>query len=132
MQSEKEDFSPNTDADNEKEAPQPKPKKRSKVFLIILIVMVCGGAWFGISKYTYAQHHEETDDAQIEADILPVIPRVSGYVKEIRVKDNQQVHAGDTLIIIDDRDLKIKLQEAEAGLATAQSSVEASRANTRA
>jgi membrane fusion protein (multidrug efflux system) len=42
------------------------------------------------------------------------------------------VHAGDTLIIIDDRDLKIKLQEAEAGLATAQSSVEASRANTRA
>ncbi|HXS55338.1 MAG TPA: HlyD family secretion protein [Hanamia sp.] len=132
MQSEKEDFSPNTDADNEKEAPQPRPKKRSKVFLIILIVMVCGGAWFGISKYTYAQHHEETDDAQIEADILPVIPRVSGYVKEIRVKDNQQVHAGDTLIIIDDRDLKIKLQEAEAGLATAQSSVEASRANTRA
>jgi membrane fusion protein (multidrug efflux system) len=132
MQSEKEDLSPNKDAENQKEAPQPQPKKRSKVFLIILIVMICGGAWFGISKYTYAQHHEETDDAQLEADILPVIPRVSGYVKEIRVKDNQQVHAGDTLIIIDDRDLKIKLQEAEAGLATAQSSVEASRANTRA
>jgi membrane fusion protein (multidrug efflux system) len=132
MQSEKEDLSPNKDVENQKEAPQPQPKKRSKVFLIILIVMICGGAWFGISKYTYAQHHEETDDAQLEADILPVIPRVSGYVKEIRVKDNQQVHAGDTLIIIDDRDLKIKLQEAEAGLATAQSSVEASRANTRA
>jgi membrane fusion protein (multidrug efflux system) len=132
MQSEKEDLSPNKDAENQKEAPQPQPKKRSKVFLIILIVMICGGAWFGISKYTYAQHHEETDDAQLEADILPVIPRVSGYVKEIRVKDNQQVHAGDTLIVIDDRDLKIKLQEAEAGLATAQSSVEASRANTRA
>jgi membrane fusion protein (multidrug efflux system) len=132
MQSEKEDLSPNKDAENQKETPQPQPKKRSKVFLIILIVMICGGAWFGISKYTYAQHHEETDDAQIEADILPVIPRVSGYVKEIRVKDNQQVHAGDTLIVIDDRDLKIKLQEAEAGLATAQSSVEASRANTRA
>jgi membrane fusion protein (multidrug efflux system) len=132
MQSEKEDLSPNKDVENQKEAPQPQPKKRSKVFLIILIVMICGGAWFGISKYTYAQHHEETDDAQLEADILPVIPRVSGYVKKIRVKDNQQVHAGDTLIVIDDRDLKIKLQEAEAGLATAQSSVEASRANTRA
>ena len=132
MQSEKADLSPNKDVENQKEAPQPQPKKRSKVFLIILIVMICGGAWFGISKYTYAQHHEETDDAQLEADILPVIPRVSGYVKKIRVKDNQQVHAGDTLIVIDDRDLKIKLQEAEAGLATAQSSVEASRANTRA
>ncbi len=52
------------------------PKKRSKVFLIILIVMVLLGAWFGITKYTYAQHHEDTDDAQIEADISPVIPRV--------------------------------------------------------
>lgn len=132
MQSEKDDVSLDKEAENESQAPQAQPKKRSKVFLIILILMICAGGWFGISKYTYAQHHEETDDAQIEADILPVIPRVSGYVKEIRVKDNQQVHAGDTLIIIDDRDLKIKLQEAEAGLATAKSSVEASRANTRA
>ena len=37
------------------------PKKRSKVFLIILIVMLLLGAWFGIFKYRYAQHHEETD-----------------------------------------------------------------------
>ncbi|MEO6820388.1 MAG: HlyD family secretion protein, partial [Ginsengibacter sp.] len=72
------------------EVPGP-PKKRSKVFLIILVVMVILGAWFGITKYTHAQHHEETDDAQVEADIFPVIPRVSGYVKEIRVKDNQYV-----------------------------------------
>jgi membrane fusion protein (multidrug efflux system) len=90
------------------------------------------GAWFGISKYTYAQHHEETDDAQIEADIIPVIPRVSGYVKEIRVNDNQFVHKGDTLIVIDDRDLKMKLLEAEAALSTAKSNVDASRANTQA
>ena len=53
-----------------------------------------------------------SDDAQIEADIFPVIPRVSGYVKEIRVKDNQFVHKGDTLIIMDARDLQIKLMEA--------------------
>lgn len=109
-----------------------KPKKRSKVFLIILIVLIIAGAWFGISKYNHSMHHEETDDAQIEADILPVIPRVSGYVSEVRVTDNQMVQKGDTLIVIDDRDLQIKLKEAEAALATAKANVEASRANYKA
>ena len=108
------------------------PQKRSKVFLIILIVMILLGAWFGISKYTYSLHHEETDDAQIQADISPVIPRVSGYVKEVRVKDNQFVHKGDTLLVLDDRDLKLKVEEAEAALSTARSNVEAAQANTNA
>src|SRR5664279_2161888 len=110
----------------------PEPQKRSKVFLIILIVMVLLGAWFGISKYTYALHHEETDDAQVEADISPVIPRVSGYVEEVRVKDNQFVHKGDTLLVLDDRDLALKVDEAEAALSTAKSNVGAARANTNA
>lgn len=108
------------------------PRKRSKIFIIILIAMVVLGGWFGISKYTYAQHHEETDDAQVQADISPIIPRVSGYVKEIRVKDNQLVHKGDTLILLDDRDLKLKVDQAEAALSTAQSNVSAARANTNA
>lgn len=108
------------------------PQKRSKAFLIILIIMIIGGGWFGISKYTYAMHHEETDDAQIQADISPVIPRVSGYVSEIRVKDNQEVKKGDTLLILDDRDLKLNVDQAEASLATAQANVEAARASTTA
>ena len=130
MQSEKEEASSNNETGDEIIAAQ--PKKKSKIFLIILIVMILLGGWFGITKYVHGQHHEETDDAQVEADIVPVIPRVSGYVKEVRVSDNQFVHKGDTLIIIDDRDLKIKLMEAEAALATAKSNVDASRANTKA
>ena len=74
-----------------------------------------------------AQHHEETDDAQVEANISPVIPRISGYVTQVRVKDNQQVKKGDTLLVLDDRDLKIKLQQAEAALATAQSNLGAAQ-----
>ncbi len=132
MESENDEISLNNGGEKQNEKVEAQPKKRSKVFLIILIAMLLLGAWFGISKYTYAQHHEETDDAQIEADIISVIPRVSGYVKEIRVKDNQFVHKGDTLIVIDDRDLKIKLMEAEAALSTAKSNVNASRANTQA
>ena len=130
MESIKEDSTEKVEK-TETKTPEPR-KKRSKVFLIILIVMVLAGGWFGINKYTYALHHEDTDDAQIEADILPVIPRVSGYVKEVRVSDNQLVNAGDTLIVIDDRDLQIKLKEAEAALATSKRNVDASRANTAA
>jgi membrane fusion protein, multidrug efflux system len=109
-----------------------KAKKRNPIFLIILSILVIGGAWFGISKYTYAQHHEETDDAQISADITPVIPRVAGYIKEIKVHDNQYVKRGDTLLLLDDRDFAIKLKEAEAALASAESNLQIAKASTSA
>src|SRR5215218_4172650 len=107
-------------------------RKKNPVFLIILIVLIIGGAWFGISKYTYAQHHEGTDDAQVSADISPVIPRVAGYVKEVKVKDNQLVKKGDTLLVLDDRDYGLKVEEAEAALGSAQSNLSSARATTNA
>ncbi|MDQ2751410.1 MAG: HlyD family secretion protein [Bacteroidota bacterium] len=108
------------------------PKKRSKGFLIVMILLVLGGAAFGITKYQHAKHYEDTDDAQVSANISPVIPRVSGYVSEVRVSDNQQVKKGDTLIVMDNRDLKIKLEQSEAALTTAQSNRSAARASTTA
>ncbi len=124
---------------NPKETPPPterlvaeKPKKKSKGFIIVLILLVAGGGWFGISKYLYGLHHQDTDDAQVEANISPVIPRVAGFVNEVRVKDNQQVKKGDTLLILDDRDLVLKLQQAEAALATAQSNLGVAQATTNA
>jgi membrane fusion protein, multidrug efflux system len=107
-------------------------KKRNPVFMIILILLVIVGAWFGISKWNYSKHHEDTDDAQVSADISPVIPRVGGYVKEVMVKDNQMVKKGDTLLVIDDRDYRIKLEEAEAALQTAQSNLSSAQASTNA
>ncbi|MDB5230542.1 MAG: HlyD family secretion protein [Chitinophagaceae bacterium] len=108
------------------------PKKKSKVFIIVLVLLVAFGAWFGLTKYNHAQHHEETEDAQVEANISPVIPRISGYVTQLRVKDNQFVKKGDTIMVLDDRDLRLKLEEAEAALATAQSNLGAARATTTA
>jgi membrane fusion protein (multidrug efflux system) len=108
------------------------PAKKSKGFLIVLILLVAFGAWFGISKYTHAQHHEETDNAHVEANISPVIPRVPGYVSDVRVKDNQRVKKGDTLLVLDNRDFKIKLDQAEAALETAQSNLGAARSTTNA
>ncbi len=119
-------------ADNTQKAEAPSNKKTNKSFLIVLILLVIGGAWFGISKYTYAQHNEDTDDAHVEANVSPVIPRISGYVADVRVKDNQRVKKGDTLLILDDRDFKIKLDQANAALATAQSNVGVAEASTSA
>ena len=107
-------------------------KKSSKTFIIVLGLLLVAGGWFGVSKYQHAQHHQETDDAQIEANISPVIPRVAGYVKEVRVKDNQVVKKGDTLLILDDRDLALKVMQTEAALATAQSSLGAAQATSNA
>lgn len=108
------------------------PKKRSKFFIIVLALLVIAGGWFGISKYQHGKYHEETDDAQVEANISPVIPRVSGYVKEVRVKDNQRVKKGDTLLLLDERDLALRVQQAEAALATAKSNLGAAEATTNA
>jgi membrane fusion protein, multidrug efflux system len=113
-------------------ATEGQPKKRSKVFLIILIALVIAGTWFGITKWHHAQLHAETDDAQISANISPIIPRVSGYVTEVRVSDNQMVQKGDTLLVLDNRDQLIKLDEAEAALATAQSNLISAKATSAA
>ncbi|MEO6328047.1 MAG: HlyD family secretion protein [Ginsengibacter sp.] len=111
---------------------KPKEKKKSKTFIIVLGLLVIAGGWFGITKYIHGQHHEETDDAQVESNISPVIPRIPGYLKEVRVKDNQLVKKGDTLLILDDRDLRLKLEQSEAALLTSKSNLSAARATSTA
>jgi membrane fusion protein (multidrug efflux system) len=103
---------------------QTKPK-RKLVFPIILGLVLVAALVFSIKEYVFLQSHEETDDAQVDGDISPVIARVSGYVNEIRFQDNQYVHAGDTLVILDDRDYKIKLDQAVAAQTAAQKSATA-------
>src|SRR6187549_1969028 len=107
-------------------------KKKNPVFIVILAVIVIGGSWFGISKYQHSQHHEDTDDAQVSADISPVIPRVAGYINDVRVRDNQRVKKGDTLLVLDDRDYVIKVEQAQAALQIAQSSMNSAKATTSA
>lgn len=108
------------------------PKKKSKFFIIVLTLLVVVGGWFGISKYVYSLHHEDTDDAQVEANISPVISKIPGYVTKVFVDDNQFVHKGDTLLTLDQRDLQIVLAQAEAAWATAKSNLSAATANSSA
>ena len=106
---------------------QKKYKGKKIIFPVILAAVLVLAVVFTLKEYFYFQAHEVTDNAQVDADISPVISRVSGYVKEIRFTDNQEVKAGDTMAILDDRDFKIKLQQAEAALASARQSVNVSR-----
>jgi membrane fusion protein (multidrug efflux system) len=107
-----------------------KPKKGKKlIFPVILGLVLVGALVFTLKEYLYYQSHEVTDDAQVDADISPVVARVGGYVKEIRFQDNQFVKAGDTLVVLDDRDYKIKLQQAEAALFSTKQSVNVSESN---
>ena len=119
-------------ATTQKKAGDAPTKKKSKRFLIVLLLLLIAGGWFGISKYMYARHHETTDDAQVESNINPVIPKISGYVTDVRVHENQRVRKGDTLLLLDDRELRLKVEEAEAALGTAESNLSSAKASTSA
>ena len=89
-------------------------KKKSPVKMIILLVVLAIGGYFGYQKVQFALMHEFTDNAQVETQITPVLPRVAGYVKQISVKDYDSVKAGDLLVELDDAELQAQLSEMEA------------------
>ncbi|SFH13457.1 HlyD family secretion protein [Pedobacter insulae] len=107
-------------------------KKKNKVLPIILGVLLVLGAAFGIKEYRYFSKHVDTDDAQIDGDISPVVARVGGYVKEIMFEENTAVKEGQVLVTLDDQDYKIKLAQAEAGKVGANASVGVSQAQIAA
>jgi membrane fusion protein, multidrug efflux system len=102
----------------------------------IAALILVAGAIIGIRHWQFYITHEETDDAQVEGDISPVLPRVSGYVERVLVIDNQHVDAGQPLIEVDPKELDLKVAEAGAALqnsvaneATAQAALEGARAS---
>ena len=104
-------------------------KKTNNKFKLIFIVLLVIGFIYGGYKYIHSLSHETTDDAQVEKKMNPIIPRVSGYVTKVYVKDNQFVKKGDTLFVIDNSDYVIKVAEAKAAVAIAENSLEVSKAD---
>jgi len=72
---------------------------------------------FGIHWWTVGRFIESTDDAYIGGNVTVIGPKVSGYITELNVTDNQRVHAGDLLVKIDDRDYVAALHKAEGAVA---------------
>jgi membrane fusion protein (multidrug efflux system) len=78
-----------------------------------LAVLLAGG-WYGHHWWTVGRYLESTDDAYVGADVTVIAPRVAGLIAKVAVTDNQEVHAGDLLVRLDDRDYRAALARAEA------------------
>jgi membrane fusion protein (multidrug efflux system) len=99
--------------------PQKKKKNKLAVFAGILGLILI----IGIIYFINAAKYESTDNAQLDADIVPIKSSVSGYIKTIHFKDNEQVKKGQLLITIDDTDLKTRVAQAEAALENAKANL---------
>lgn len=106
-----------------------KKAKTNKKFILIFAVLIIAGATYGIYKYVHSLSHEGTDDAQVEKNMNPIIPRVTGYITKVYIKDNEFVKKGDTLFTIDDEDYRVKVEDARAALAAAEGTYAATKAD---
>jgi membrane fusion protein (multidrug efflux system) len=119
----------NEDASNPSVTPAAEPDEGgSKAIRALLIgtpiVLILGAAlWF------FSRNRISTDDAQVDGHLVPVSCRVYGTVDKVLVEDNQAVKAGDTLVILDPRDIQAKLDQAKATLSMARAQVEGAKAD---
>jgi len=103
--------------------PQPPklPRRRLAVYLAIAAVVALGGVAYAVNYYRYAQAHEWTDDAFVDGHIVRVSPRVPGKVVRVLITDNQDVATGEPLVEIDPRDFQVRVDQARAAVASAES-----------
>ena len=120
-------------SNSEKDTDQ-RSKNRLKVGIINLItfIAIAGIFLWVVRAYFHVGENDFTNAAQVEEFINPVNARVSAYIKEIRFIEHQPVKKGDTLIILDDREILTQLAQAEAAYQNAKASknVTASSVNT--
>ena len=90
--------------------------------------LLATASWYGWDYWTVGRFLVSTDDAYVKADNTTIAPKVSGYLNQVLVGDNQHVKAGQVLARIDDRDFKVALDQAKADVAAAQAAVASKRA----
>ncbi|WP_260924089.1 HlyD family secretion protein [Novosphingobium sp. 9] len=96
---------------------------RSAATIVIVVIAVIVAIWLW-------RHYEQdpwTRDGRVRVDVVRVTPDVGGLVTEVEVRDNQQVHKGDLLFVIDKPRYTLALDEAQAGLASARATLALAR-----
>jgi membrane fusion protein (multidrug efflux system) len=110
-------------------AGSPNARKNPKLSLkraalgAVIVLVTFGAVGLAYDWWTVGRFIESTDDAYIGGDVTVIAPKVAGFVGELKVADNEQVHAGDLLIKLDDRDYRAALARAEATVAIQQATL---------
>ncbi len=86
---------------------------------MVVLAIISVGLWWIATQFIKFNISTFTDNAQVRRQIVPVNARVQGYIKEIRFDEYTFVHEGDTLIIIDDSEYRLRLAQAKAELQNA-------------
>ena len=85
--------------------------------------------FWGVRYLAEGLTHESTDDAFLDANVISIAPKVPGQVKQVPVKSNQAVKAGDLLVEIDPRDLAVQLEQKRAALNAARANLDLLKAS---
>ncbi|HTO60891.1 MAG TPA: HlyD family secretion protein [Bradyrhizobium sp.] len=92
------------------------------------VAVLAGATWYGYDYWTVGRYLVSTDDAYVKADNTTIAPRVSGYLTDVLVGDNERVTAGQVMARIDDRDFKVALDQARADVAAAKAALASKQA----
>lgn len=101
---------------------QQRRKKNLLVEILAIAFLIAGIVWM-VSIFFEWDNRIRTNNAQVDADIASVTSRVPAYIKAIRFEAYSAVHQGDTLVLLDDVEYRIKVQQAEADLAIAKANL---------
>ncbi len=101
-----------------------RPRRRF-IIIGVVAILVVGALLF----WWHSSFYEDTDDAQVDGHLVQISSRISGHVLDVKVDQNQAVHAGDLLVQIDPTDYQTAVNQAEANLEAAEASYEAARVN---
>lgn len=95
-------------------------KLRKLIYNLIILAVIALGLGYVFSSFIHFGNVEYTDNAQVKQHITPVNTRVQGFIKKIYFEEFQKIKKGDTLLVIEDAEFKLRLAQAEASLITAQ------------
>ena len=87
------------------------------IYNAVIILCIVGGGAYAVSQFMYFGGGEVTDNARVCQNIVPQNCRVQGFIREVRFTDYQEVKKGDTLVVIEDAEFRLRLAQAEADLA---------------
>ena len=96
---------------------------RKVLFIFLPVAVLTAGTAGGWYWWNVLRFLQSTDDAYVQSDVSIISPKVEGYIKKVKVADNQEVAEGAVLFVIDDRDFKAKVAQAEAAAAIEDASV---------